>query len=174
MSLLKHVPEVERVFGSSPWRRSIFYEREHETAPVAQWSQPCRRPVGAERASSMFNRLDKRRIVIASAGLVHALRNDPFPQGVFRRRAQQRAGAFARDPRARVAPVENDGHSIVKGPHPMIRLADDDRRVRKIVAAIKPAPMVPYTRISGGPCESYVSVSALVVKIRRLEPCVRL
>jgi hypothetical protein len=82
-------------------------------------------------------------IVVASAGLVHARRDDPFPQGVIGCRAKQRAGALARHPRARVAPIENDRHAVVKAPHPIIRLADDDRRVRKVVAAIESAPMVP-------------------------------
>jgi hypothetical protein len=34
----------------------------------------------------------------------------------------------------------------VKAPHPIIRPADDDRRVRKVVAAVESAPMVPYAR----------------------------
>ena len=42
---------------------------------------------GAGRGSSMFDRLDKRRIVVASAGPVHARRDDPFPQDVIGRRA---------------------------------------------------------------------------------------
>jgi hypothetical protein len=90
---------------------------------------------GLGRGSSMFDRLDKCRIVVASAGLVHARRNDPLLQGVIRRRAKQRAGAFARHPRAGVAPIENGRHSVMKAPNPTIRLADDDRRVRKVVAA---------------------------------------
>ena len=45
------------------------------------------KPEGLERLS-MFDRLDKRRIVVAGAGPVHARRDDPFPQGVIGRRAQ--------------------------------------------------------------------------------------
>ncbi len=84
-------------------------------------------------------------MVVASAGPVHARRDDPLLQGVKGRRAKQRAGALARHPRAGVVPIENDRHSVVKAQHPTIRLADDDRRVRKVVAAIESAPMVPYT-----------------------------
>jgi hypothetical protein len=59
------------------------------------------KPEGLKRGSSMFDRLDKRRIVVASAGRVHACRYDRFSQGVIRRRAKQRAGAFAPYPSAR-------------------------------------------------------------------------
>jgi len=40
----------------------------------------------SERGSGVFDRLDKRRIVVASAGLVPARRDDPFLQGVVRQR----------------------------------------------------------------------------------------
>ncbi len=74
--------------------------------------------------SSMFDRLDKRGVVVANVRLVYAPRNDPFLQGLFWRRMQQRAWALAHHPSASVTPIENDRHSVVKALHPNIRVAN--------------------------------------------------
>ena len=46
---------------------------------------------GSEHVSGIFNGLNKRWIVIADPGSIHARRDDPFSQRVFGRGTQRRA-----------------------------------------------------------------------------------
>jgi hypothetical protein len=50
---------------------------------------------------------------------------------------------------ASVAPIDNDRHSVVKAPHPIIRVADDDRRRWQILAAVRVAQVLRDIRDDG-------------------------
>jgi hypothetical protein len=72
-------------------------------------------------------RLEHRRIVVAFARTVYALRDQPFLERRFRRAFEGIRAKGTVKPAFEILLVQNDGHAVVIGLHPLVSPAHDDR-----------------------------------------------